>query len=210
MNHASFRLVTFRSTAPTTRGSRAVSNQVILRRFPTSMSHDVFAKTLALEDVLVSTVFGAIAYAPPAMPSSWRRRFTSLPPLSPDVGFEFWPSNHTHLGRLREPDVFIVDRRRREALIVEAKRGRMPKVEAPDPADCRASPGNQGFHTRRSAAPAACFRRTDRARGVCSGSHVETSALLLPHAARELGAALRFLAAVALTPRMRRRPSPNG
>lgn len=100
-----------------------MSAPVILRRFPVSTSHDVFAKTLALEDVLVSTVFGALAYGPPELLQSWRRRFTTMPPLSPDVGLEFWPAHRLSRVVVREPDVFLLDRARGEALIVEAKRG---------------------------------------------------------------------------------------
>jgi hypothetical protein len=106
-----------------------MGNQVILRRLPTSMSHEVFAKTLSLEDVLVSTVFGALAYGPTPMLQAWRRRFTTLPPLSAKARIEFWPTNHRDQQRQREPDVFVLDEQRREALVIEAKRGRMPKSE---------------------------------------------------------------------------------
>lgn len=105
-----------------------MSTQLILRRLPTSLQHEVFARTLALEDVLVSTVFGALAYGPPELLQAWRRRFTTMPPMSRDLRFEFWPTGHVVGGMQREPDVFLLDSRRGDALIVEAKRG-LPKPE---------------------------------------------------------------------------------
>jgi len=102
--------------------------QLVLRRLPADLGHDVFTKTLCLEDVLVSTVFGALAYGPPEMFAAWRRRFTTMRPLSPGVRLEFWPTHH--LGKQRDaPDAFVLDVPRRQALIVEAKRGRMPKTD---------------------------------------------------------------------------------
>ena len=65
--------------------------QLVLRRLPKDLKHEVLTKTLCLEDVLVSTVFGALAYGPPAMLAAWRRRFTTMPPWSPGVRLEFWP-----------------------------------------------------------------------------------------------------------------------
>ena len=73
---------------------RSLSTQVILRRVPKRLDHEVWTRTLALEDVLVSTWFGALAYGPPELLQTWRRRFTTMPPLSSDVGFEFWPTDH--------------------------------------------------------------------------------------------------------------------
>ena len=106
-----------------------MGNQLILRRLPAGLDHDVFTMTLSLEDVLVSTIFGTVAYGPPAMLGAWRRRFTAMRPFSPDVRFEFWPSQRRAGGPLRAPDVFILDEPRRQALIVEAKRGTMPRPE---------------------------------------------------------------------------------
>ena len=101
--------------------------QLVLRRLPSDLGHDVFTKTLCLEDVLVSTIFGALAYGPPAMFAAWRRGFTTMRPTSPEAGLEFWPTNQRVGVLQREPDVFILDALRRQALLVEAKRGRMPK-----------------------------------------------------------------------------------
>jgi hypothetical protein len=79
--------------------------------------------------VLVSTAFGALAYGPPVMFAAWRRHFTTMHPSSPEVGLEFWPTNQRAVGRKREPDLFVLDAPRRQALLVEAKRGRMPKTD---------------------------------------------------------------------------------
>jgi hypothetical protein len=106
-----------------------MGNPLILHRLPKGLDHDVFTKTLSLEDVLVSTIFGTVAYGSPAMLTAWRRRFTTMRPLSPDVQFDFWPTHRRRDGRLRAPDVFIHDVPRHQALIVEAKRGRMPRTE---------------------------------------------------------------------------------
>lgn len=106
-----------------------MGHQLVLRRLPSDLGHDVFTKTLSLEDVLVSTVFGALAYGPPAMFAAWLRRFTTMHPSSPGLGLEFWPTNQRDGTRQREPDVFVLDAPRSQALIVEAKRGRMPKTD---------------------------------------------------------------------------------
>jgi len=106
-----------------------VGYQVVLRRLPSDLHHDVFTKTLCLEDVLVSAVFGALAYGPPAMFAAWLRLYTTMPRSSSEMRPEFWPSN-MRAGRLqREPDVFLRDQVRNRALVVEAKRGSMPKPE---------------------------------------------------------------------------------
>ena len=106
-----------------------MGSQLVLRRLPSDLGHPVFTKTLCLEDVLVSTVFGALAYGPPAMFTAWLRRFTTMHPSSPDLGLEFWPTDQRAGGRQREPDVFVLDAPRNQALLVEAKRGPMPKID---------------------------------------------------------------------------------
>lgn len=67
------------------------------------------------------------------MLSTWRRRFTTLRPLSPDASMEFWPTHKDRRTRRHGsdvyPDVFMLDPRQGQALVVEAKRGRMPKTE---------------------------------------------------------------------------------
>ena len=109
-------------------GVGLMGNQLVLRRLPKDLGHDVFTKTLCLEDVLVSTVFGAFAYGPPEMFAAWLRRFTTMRPTSPEVRFEFWPGHRVGVLQ-REPDVFILDAARGKALLVEAKRGRPLKVD---------------------------------------------------------------------------------
>lgn len=101
--------------------------QVVLRKLPTEVSHPVFSKTLCLEDVLVSTVFGALAYGPPAMLEAWLRHFTTMRRSSPELRLEFWPTQG--IGRRRRtPDVFVLDEPCGQALIVEAKRD-LPPME---------------------------------------------------------------------------------
>jgi hypothetical protein len=78
--------------------------QLVLRRLSSDLGHDVFTKTLCPEDVLVSTVFGALAYRPPAMFAAWLRRIAVMHPSSPDVGLEFWPTDQGAGTRQREPD----------------------------------------------------------------------------------------------------------
>lgn len=103
--------------------------QLVLRRLPSDLGHDVLTKTLCLADVLVSTVFGALAYGPPMMFAAWLRRFTTMRSPSPDVGLEFWPTNQHAGSRQREPDVFVLAALQSQALLVEAKRRRMPKID---------------------------------------------------------------------------------
>lgn len=79
-----------------------------------------------LEDVLTASVVGAVAYGPPAMAQDWLRSYAGMDQASADLVFEFWPEHRLEGGKVREPDVFILDKASRQGLIVEAKREKNP------------------------------------------------------------------------------------
>lgn len=91
----------------------------------------------SLEDVLTASVFGAIAYAPPALTRDWLRSVAGVSSPSRHIRFEFWPQHHMANLRLREPDVFIaLGRPGAGALLVEAKQNSEPgRTELMEEAD---------------------------------------------------------------------------
>ncbi len=90
--------------------------QAILRKLPTATIE------ANLEDVFTATVFGAIAYGPPAMARSFLAEVAKIPVRGIDVSFEFWPQHRLNAVRTIEPDVFVrLGVPAKGALIIEAK-----------------------------------------------------------------------------------------